>query len=256
MKDDKKTRKELVDELTILRSRIAELEEKEKSPKKPEDSLGDSREIDLEKLTGIKQVLKQQALEERYRALFENNPIETIIVDIEANVTATNLSKKSSGDQGPQIGDVMYKNGSGKHEIDMHRELMTCIRSGIPKEFPKQKYDCFVTKVINENTFECDLEIDDFFKLYSKETIRIAHIERIRSKKIETITIQSIIEDILLGQMVTLVNLEQSKYGLIISDVYLDDILISQLFVNNDFVKVRKKDKSEIANKLRGKELK
>ena len=122
--------------------------------------------------------------------------------------------------------------------------------------FPKQKYDCFVTKVINENTFECDLEIDDFFKLYSKETIRIAHIERIRSKKIETITIQSIIEDILLGQMVTLVNLEQSKYGLIISDVYLDDILISQLFVKNDFVKVRKKDKSEIANKLRGKELK
>jgi PAS domain S-box-containing protein len=73
-------------------------------------------------------------------ALFEYNPIQTIVVDLEGKVTGFNLAKKKSGDRLPNIGDVMYRDYAGGHESDMYRELMACIRSGEIKEFPEQKY--------------------------------------------------------------------------------------------------------------------
>jgi len=73
-------------------------------------------------------------------ALFEYNPIQTIVVDLEGKVTGFNLAKKKSGDRLPNIGDVMFKDYAGSHEIDMCAELMKCIRSGEEKEFPEQKY--------------------------------------------------------------------------------------------------------------------
>lgn len=79
--------------------------------------------------------------EERYRTLFEYNPIETITVDHDARVTEYNLVKANSGDKVPKIGDIMYKDYAGKHKINMYNELMECIRSNISKEFPEQIYN-------------------------------------------------------------------------------------------------------------------
>ncbi|MBW2589872.1 MAG: response regulator [Deltaproteobacteria bacterium] len=79
--------------------------------------------------------------EERYRTLFEHNPIETITVDHDARVTGYNLAKTNSGDKVPEIGDIMYKDYAGKHNINMYNELMECINSNISKEFPEQKYN-------------------------------------------------------------------------------------------------------------------
>ena len=73
-------------------------------------------------------------------ALLQYNPVETIVVDREGKVVKTNLAKGRSGNRIPNIGDVMYKDYAGKHEIDMYAELMECIRSGRSKEFPEQKY--------------------------------------------------------------------------------------------------------------------
>lgn len=83
-----------------------------------------------------------QESEERYRALFEYNPIGTIIVDNEAKIVMYNFAKDKSEGEGrlPNIGDVMYKDYAGKHEINMHEELMKCIRSDDKKEFPELKY--------------------------------------------------------------------------------------------------------------------
>jgi hypothetical protein len=78
--------------------------------------------------------------EQRYAALFEHNPIETIVVDLEGKVTAFNLAKRTSGDRLPQIGDVMYRDYGGKHTTDMRRGLMECIRSGQSREYPEQEY--------------------------------------------------------------------------------------------------------------------
>ncbi len=83
---------------------------------------------------------KLRKSEDRYHALFDNNPIETIVVDREAKVTGYNLAKKGSGGRLPNINDVMYKDYAGKHKINMFEELAECIGSGIPKEFPKQGY--------------------------------------------------------------------------------------------------------------------
>ncbi|MCX7047059.1 MAG: PAS domain S-box protein [Candidatus Sumerlaeota bacterium] len=85
----------------------------------------------------------EEALREREefsRALFEHNPIETIVVDREGKVTMLNLARKRSGGRLPNIGDVMYKDYAGKHERDMRGALMECIHSGQSKEFPELKY--------------------------------------------------------------------------------------------------------------------
>jgi PAS domain S-box-containing protein len=135
MTDEDKTKEQLIKELNELHNRLTELEVADEEPRL-DDPHAESREIDLEKLTRQ----KQSALEERYRALFENNIIETIIVDHETKVTGSNLAKGRLGGRVPAIGEVMYKDYAGKHEIDMHRELVKCINSGVSKEFPKQKY--------------------------------------------------------------------------------------------------------------------
>lgn len=100
------------------------------------------RVLDLERKAEQRK-LAEKALrrnEARYRSLFENNPVETITVDLEARVTGYNLARREKGDRLPGIGDVMYKDYASKHEIDMYKELMTCIKFGISKEFPEQKY--------------------------------------------------------------------------------------------------------------------
>ena len=76
------------------------------------------------------------ASDERYRALFEHNPIETIIVDKDARVTGYNLAKARSGGRLPNTGDIMYRGYAGKHKRDMHQELKECIASGQSREFP------------------------------------------------------------------------------------------------------------------------
>jgi len=136
MTDEDKTKEQLIQERNERRDRLTELGVADEEPR-VDDPHAESREIDLEKLTRQ----KQSALEERYRALFENNPIETIIVDHETKVTGSNMAKGRLGGRVPAIGEVMYKDYAGKHEIDMHRELVKCINSGVSKEFPKQKYD-------------------------------------------------------------------------------------------------------------------
>ena len=73
-------------------------------------------------------------------ALFQHNPIETIVTDLEGRVVKCNIAKKKSGNRIPNIGDVMYRDYAGKHEKDMYKEMIECIREGKLKEFPELKY--------------------------------------------------------------------------------------------------------------------
>lgn len=73
-------------------------------------------------------------------ALFQHNPIQTIVVDRGGRVLKANMAKRKSGDRLPNIGDAMYKDYAAKHEIDMHAELIECIRSDKKKRFPALKY--------------------------------------------------------------------------------------------------------------------
>ncbi|MCP3955882.1 MAG: response regulator, partial [Desulfobacterales bacterium] len=91
-----------------------------------------------EQLIGTNRLIKKS--EERYRALFDNSPVATVVVDHEARIISFNQARDSSGGRTPKPGDVMYRDFAGEHEIDMYAELMDCIRLGVSKEFPQQKY--------------------------------------------------------------------------------------------------------------------
>ena len=94
------------------------------------------------------------ALEEKYQrafeelrekgefnfALFQFNPMTTVVVDRQGKVVKSNAAKRSSGDRLPNIGDIMYKDYAGRHSIDMFDELMTCISTLRSKVFPEMSY--------------------------------------------------------------------------------------------------------------------
>ena len=129
MKDEHETREQLIRELGYLQRRIKDLEKSEINRKRAEEALRESKEFDY--------------------ILFEHNPIQTIVVDREGKIVRFNLAKKRSGDRLPDMNDTMYKDYAGKHERDMHAELMDCIKSGKTREFPEQKYgDKFISIVI------------------------------------------------------------------------------------------------------------
>lgn len=91
-----------------------------------------------EQLVATNRLIKKS--EERYRALFDNSPVATVVVDHEARIISFNQARDNTGGRTPKPGDVMYRDFAGEHEIDMYAELLDCIRMGISKEFPQQKY--------------------------------------------------------------------------------------------------------------------
>ena len=93
---------------------------------------------DITELKRSAEVLQES--EGRYRALFEDNPIETIVVDKDARIMMYNRAKRTSGKRLPLIGDVMYRDYAAGHPIDMRKELMECIRQGKSKNFMEQNY--------------------------------------------------------------------------------------------------------------------
>jgi two-component system cell cycle sensor histidine kinase/response regulator CckA len=73
-------------------------------------------------------------------ALFEYNPVETIVVDPEGRIVRFNMARRKGTGRVPRIGDLMYRDFGGSHTIDMHSELMECMKSGKAKKFPEQRY--------------------------------------------------------------------------------------------------------------------
>ena len=120
------TREMLETELQSLRERIATLET-----------------IDAEYQKAIKTLAEKEAFN---FALFQYNPVLTVVVDSEGRVIKSNRAKITSGDRLPNIGDIMYKDYAARHHIDMYANLMSCIRSGIIGNFPELEYG---TKILS-----------------------------------------------------------------------------------------------------------
>ncbi len=78
--------------------------------------------------------------EERYRALFDNIPVNTIVVDREGKITAFKFPEHSEQIIKPLIGDVMYVDFAQYPNMDMHSELMECMETGTKKEYLDLRY--------------------------------------------------------------------------------------------------------------------
>jgi PAS domain S-box-containing protein len=134
-------------------------------------------------ITERKQAEEKLAEREMFNfALFQYNPIQTIVVDLEGKVVGWNLAKKKSDDRLPNIGDVMYRDYAGSYEIDMYTELMECIRSGEIREFPEQKYGNKVLSITISPFFEGAVIIsqDITERKWSEERI-LTYQEQLRS---------------------------------------------------------------------------
>jgi two-component system cell cycle sensor histidine kinase/response regulator CckA len=73
-------------------------------------------------------------------ALFEYNPIETIVVNRDGRVVNFNRAKRLSKGRLPEIGTLMYRDYAGRHSSDMRAELMSAMDSGAVRHFPEQWY--------------------------------------------------------------------------------------------------------------------
>ena len=73
-------------------------------------------------------------------ALFEYNPIETIVVNNKGEIMRVNKAVKTNRSRLPKSGNIMYKDFASKYSIDMFKELMDCIKTGKIKVFPEIKY--------------------------------------------------------------------------------------------------------------------
>ncbi len=91
-----------------------------------------------EQLIATNRLIKKS--EARYRALFDNSPVATVVVDFEARIISFNQARDNADGRLPRPGDIMYRDFAADHEIDMYAELLDCIRSESSKEFPQQKY--------------------------------------------------------------------------------------------------------------------
>ncbi|MFC1490223.1 PAS domain S-box protein [Candidatus Latescibacterota bacterium] len=83
-------------------------------------------------------------------ALFQYNPAETIIVDLEGRIVRSNQAKKISAGRLPALGSVMYKDYAAKYKIDMHKNLMKSIKTKKVMKFPELQYvDQYVSITIS-----------------------------------------------------------------------------------------------------------
>ena len=84
---------------------------------------------------------KIQDREAHNYALFEYNPIETIVVDKTGKILKFNLAVKLNRQKLPEIGSILYKDFAGKHEIDLYSKMLESIQTGVSKYFPEAVYD-------------------------------------------------------------------------------------------------------------------
>ncbi len=78
--------------------------------------------------------------EEFSTALFEYNPVETIVVDKQGKIVRFNKAIAEERSRAPKIGDVMYKDFASSHTKDMYKNMMDAIKTGKQKVIPDAYY--------------------------------------------------------------------------------------------------------------------
>lgn len=70
-------------------------------------------------------------------ALFQHNPAAIVVVDRAGCVVKSNLARRATGDPLPDIGAELFSDDPEAFDIDMRSALVSCIGSGLVREFPE-----------------------------------------------------------------------------------------------------------------------
>jgi hypothetical protein len=172
--DASSTTARLESEIDSLRKRIAELEVKKAEYESTHRKLADKEAFNF--------------------ALFQYNPVLTVVVDKEGRVIKSNRAKITSGDRLPNIGDIMYRDYASHHEIDMYGKLRACIASGKTNSFPELQYRNKVLSVtISPFPQGAIITSQDITDRKTAEQDRIKLIEKLRAALAEVETLRGLL---------------------------------------------------------------
>lgn len=165
---------DLVSENTLLRQRIAELQGLEAKYRRTLQKLSEKEAFNF--------------------ALFQYNPVLTIVVDREGRVIRSNRAKITSGDRLPDIGDIMYQDYASRHEIDMYKNLMECIRTGANGFYPELKYENKVLSIsISPFSHGAIITSQDITAQKKAESDRMKLIEKLQGALSEVETLRGLL---------------------------------------------------------------
>ncbi|MBN2461859.1 MAG: transporter substrate-binding domain-containing protein [Candidatus Cloacimonetes bacterium] len=106
-------------------------------------TVGSARDVTNEKRLERERTdaMEKLRLREEFNfALFNYNPIETIVVDKEGKIIKTNKALHEKRQRLPDIGTLMFKDYAANYDHNMHAELQNCLKSGRIKSFPDLIY--------------------------------------------------------------------------------------------------------------------
>ena len=116
-------------------------------------------------------------------ALFEYNPVETIVVDKECKIVRFNHSIEEHRTRTPHIGYVMYKDYASKNKMDMFKILVDCIKNNERKVIPDSIYR---EGEISEKHFHVTITpFPEGAIINSRDITRQVHAEELLKKEIE-----------------------------------------------------------------------
>jgi hypothetical protein len=160
--------------IVAMRQRISELELLETKYKTALDALAEKESFNF--------------------ALFQYSPMLTVVVDRDCKVVKSNKAKITSGDRLPNIGDVMYKDYASHHEIDMHSNLLKCIRSGEIAFYPELRYGTKVLSVtISPFPQGAIITSQDITARKNAEQDRLKSIEKLQQALSEVETLRGLL---------------------------------------------------------------
>lgn len=72
-------------------------------------------------------------------ALFQHNPLPTVVVDAEGQVLKSNLARRHSVQGLPELGAPLFDPRQGETEAQLHEALLACTRDGVFKQFRQRQ---------------------------------------------------------------------------------------------------------------------
>ena len=100
--------------------------------------INESLNLEIEQRTLTQAALAEN--EARYRTLFEDNPIQIMVVDEHAAIIEFNAATINSAGERPARGQIMYRDYASAHSLNMHEQLLDCIQNRKPKTFRDLDY--------------------------------------------------------------------------------------------------------------------